>query len=95
MKLANIHQPASPESPAFVQLRRDLLRNEIDSSSEVARLRGFQDELDQMISISGSPGLALTQLTELLRDRLDALEALSGRLLDALDDEAARVGRMV
>jgi hypothetical protein len=94
MKLENIHQPASPESPAFVQLRRDLLRAEIDSSAEVARLRVFQDELDQMISISGSPRLALTQLSELLRDRLAALEVLSGRLIGALDDEAVRVSQM-
>lgn len=94
MKLENIHQPSNPASPSFVRLRRALLQTEIDDAADSGQLRNFQDEIDQMRAISASPTLALAQLSELLRDRLDALAVLNERLIAALDEEAVRVGRI-
>ncbi len=74
----------------FVRLRKQILQTFIRSVPSTHReyLQDFQNEIDVIIAIAGSPERAVKRLVEECNDRCNTLIALA-RELNALHGEAA------
>jgi hypothetical protein len=92
MKLDSIDEAICLTSPSSMLAHRELIEDRIRGALEPCHLQVLQDELEQMIAASTSPGEALCQMAELLSDRLDALGDLSAQLTILLDEQAAAIG---